>query len=65
MTEAEKIIRDTYERQGVTLARFFPFLGKWAANSQYGYVLDWAFTQETAEQIAVAYYAPRMHLITQ
>ena len=61
----EQTVRDTYARQGAALAQYWPFFGRWAANSQYGYVLQWADSEQEAEQLAVAHYMPRMHLIEQ
>lgn len=46
----------TYDT-GFAVAEFWSFFGQWAANSQYGYPMEWCKSQAEAEAYARSYYA--------
>ena len=44
-------------------AEFWSFFGKWAALSQYGYVLSWHASEAEAIAAHELFYASRQHLL--
>lgn len=47
------------------LSEFNPWVGKWAALSQYGYAFAYFSTQDEAERYVREFYDARPHLINQ
>lgn len=58
-------LRSIYRRMSRDVATFSPLFGRWSANSQYGFTLEWLASRADAEKHVFEFYCGKANLLRQ